>query len=475
MEQHRIKLFPKQTLALDTILDEAVKEVLYGGAKGGGKSVLACVFAYHYAKHIIKICSLKPTKYPPVVGYMGRKRGVDFNDTTLETWKKMIPTENYVLRVQDKELLIDGTVKIQYGGFDDEKAVNKFNSAEFAFACIDQAEETNRDEIGLLRGALRCKLNGVWVPTKFLFTANPEECFLMDDFPVLPESERTEEIPSYRRFIQALPKDNREIDVEDYVGRLYEALKHRPELIKAYIEGEWSRASGARQIIKREWIEKAMDAKLIKPTLTKIVTANDPAWLGEDVDETVIYTVRDMEMVAHDYMYSKNTIEVAGKMIEQSKAKYSNLLVVDAIGIGAGVCDNVKNMTYKSVLPVISQKRAIGKTEEEEEINRTKYYNLRAQMWWTVGKLFAQGKVKIINDPELKKQLMSVQYEIRENGKIKVESKEDIKKKLGGRSPDRADAAVMAFFFCDYADAQMLVEEDEDDGPPEGFKSGRSY
>ena len=39
----RSKLTKKQTLAWDALARIDVKEVLYGGAKGGGKSVFGCL------------------------------------------------------------------------------------------------------------------------------------------------------------------------------------------------------------------------------------------------------------------------------------------------------------------------------------------------------------------------------------------------------------------------------------------------
>src|SRR3990167_3468746 len=51
--------------------------VLGGGAKGGGKSVFLCRWAF-----------LQCAEFRNNKGFLGRKRGVDFNKTTLETWKR---------------------------------------------------------------------------------------------------------------------------------------------------------------------------------------------------------------------------------------------------------------------------------------------------------------------------------------------------------------------------------------------------
>ncbi|MHC5185012.1 MAG: hypothetical protein ACYSPI_12175 [Planctomycetota bacterium] len=84
-------LTKRQTMAFDALARVDVKEVLYGGAKGGGKSVFGCYWCFKQASDIIKQCNIEPRTHPIPVGFMGRKRGVDFTNTTLETWKRFIP------------------------------------------------------------------------------------------------------------------------------------------------------------------------------------------------------------------------------------------------------------------------------------------------------------------------------------------------------------------------------------------------
>ena len=76
--------------------------------------------------------------------------------------------------------------------------------------------------------------------------------------------------------------------------------------------------------------------------------------------------------------------------------------------------------------------------------------NVRAEMWWTVAQLFADGLVSIPNDDILINDLCAPKYEIDSRGKIKIESKQEIKKRLG-RSPDRGDACVMGFYAQKFA------------------------
>ena len=49
----------RQTIARRTLKRETVKEVLYGGAKGGGKSVFGCYWCFLQAVDIIRDCNIK--------------------------------------------------------------------------------------------------------------------------------------------------------------------------------------------------------------------------------------------------------------------------------------------------------------------------------------------------------------------------------------------------------------------------------
>ena len=109
--------------------------------------------------------------------------------------------------------------------------------------------------------------------------------------------------------------------------------------------------------------------------------------------------------------------------------------------------------------------------EEAKEI-WSQFVNMRAYMWWIVAGLFRDNKVKIPDDPELKLQLCTPRYEIK-NGKIKLEAKEDIKLRLG-RSSDRADNAVQLLFW-NLLTEPHIVEYDDDPIYEKQTKSRKGY
>ena len=106
---------------------------------------------------------------------------------------------------------------------------------------------------------------------------------------------------------------------------------------------------------------------------------------------------------------------------------------VDGVGIGAGTVNALKEQDI-TVQNLIGSEKAI-ETEEAEQ-----FKNLRSQMYWQIREDLRNRRIILPNDEELFADLVTPKWFIK-NGKICIESKEDIKKRLG-RSPNKGDAAV---------------------------------
>ncbi len=435
--EFRPVLTEKQTLAWDTLKRPDVKEVLYGGAKGGGKSVFGCYWCFNRCLDIIKECGIEPREHPIPVGFMGRKRGVDFSNTTLETWKRFIPSDGYVIKGKPAEIIICGRVKIITGGLDNTEVVNKFNSAEYAFYFIDQAEEVDREQIGELRATTRLIVNGHKLPGKGLFTANPAPSFLKDEFILNPSPGRV--------YVKALPMDNPYLGAS-YIETLRDSFKHRPELLRAYLEGCWDELGGYNQVIKDAWVDNAGKIRLYPPTLKKLITC-DPARYGDD--ETVIYYLENTEIVESEIYGQKSLMHTANVLHIMAHTNGRCPIAVDVCGLGAGIVDRLIEMG-DNVLAIDNA----AKSSEPE-----KYYNLRSEIWCRAADGFADGDVELKNiEPKLKGQLTTPTYEYRD-GRILIESKADIKKRLGN-SPDRADAYVNGLYALQFVDGELVGRRD---------------
>lgn len=108
---------------------------------------------------------------------------------------------------------------------------------------------------------------------------------------------------------------------------------------------------------------------------------------------------------------------------------------VDVIGLGAGVVDRLRELG----LPV----RGIN-VGESPAIDPARYMRLRDELWFRCRDWFDTRAVSMPKDQALIGELVSPKYKIESSGKIKVESKDDMKKR-GVKSPNRADALCLTF------------------------------
>lgn len=428
MKTIKVKLTLKQTKCRDAFWNPEITSILFGGAMGGGKSWIGCRLLDEYATRTIERFDLQPTKYPIQLGFLGRYRGVDFNDTTLETWKRTIPN-HYYIRTQDKEIVIEDRVKYAYGGLDSTEAVSKFSSAEFAVIFIDQAEECDRDKVAVLMSRFRLKINDTPLPYKSLFTANPKNCWLKDEFVLGNDSKKV--------YIPALPAENPHLP-DSYRASIEDAFKHRPELLIAYLEGSWDSLEGADIIIKDIWVREASEVHISYVGRPKRVFGCDIARYGDD--RTVIYYLEGTDILDEMIFGQKDTMYTAGRVHIWAQEKKPDLIGIDVIGLGAGVADRLREMGNK-----VLDYNGAGKPQNEE-----KFGNLRAESWWNTGRRFAEKDIKLTwKDEEVRRELSCASYLIK-NGKIWAEAKEDIKKRLM-RSPDKADAYIIGLHTLDHA------------------------
>lgn len=365
------------------------------------------------------------------MGFIGRKRSVDFTDTTLETFKKVIPYEFYNIRAQEKEIVIKDTVKIAFGGLDDQEAVNKFNSFESAFIGIDQAEETSRKDISVLQGSLRLTHNGKVPPYKQLFTANPAECWLKDQFIIGGDKSNI--------FIPALPDDNPYLP-NNYKQTLREAFAYDQALLRAYLEGDWDAFSNLEDALVSP---TALNKCRLKPSeddeefCTKVIAADVATKHGE-AETVLVYRYGNTIKEVHRYK-KITTTQIAAYIKRLYEEKGADVVVVDSDGFGEGVADVLESQrVYCSEFH-----GGYG----YKPIDQRRYRNLRSQFYDIVAKKLEIQLISLANmDQEdfemFRRQICSIKVKQPDPmARMQIESKEDMRSRQI-MSPDVADAIV---------------------------------
>lgn len=109
-------------------------------------------------------------------------------------------------------------------------------------------------------------------------------------------------------------------------------------------------------------------------------------------------------------------------------------IFVDAIGLGAGVADRLRELGLPAYAINVSESPAMGAT----------YLNLRAELWYKARAWLEGRDTKLPKDDRLRSELTTIRYTYTSSGKVKIESKQDLKRR-GVSSPDAADAFVLTF------------------------------
>lgn len=224
--------------------------------------------------------------------------------------------------------------------------------------------------------------------------------------------------------------------------------------VEARVHARFPQASTSK-VIPFAWCEKAADND--NPIESEIVR------LGVDIasdggDEFVIaladgYKVSithrssgqananavDVAAVVLDHIGKAQDIHTARGVTTRVRVK------IDTIGVGWGVVSLLdrwgKEGRHKADI--------IGVNVAERPKDADKFKNQRAEMWWNARTLIQErdGKidVRLDVDRQVLAQLAGPQYSADSAGRVVIESKIDMKKR-GVRSPDRAEAVLLALY-----------------------------
>jgi hypothetical protein len=199
-------------------------------------------------------------------------------------------------------------------------------------------------------------------------------------------------------------------------------------------------------VIPLLWAQRAANIPL--PPFDRVA---DPVVIVMDVsrqgaDETVCASFRKGHMVRLKTWAKTSTVQcedilVDERMFWQEQGLIVSRIIVDEPGVGGGVVDGAR----RRGLPITSYHggESLKKDKDPEEDIRM-FANRRARDYWHVRRMMEQGQISILDDETTINQLASVHYDYNKSEKIQVESKREMRDRLGEEaSPDRADVIVM--------------------------------
>jgi hypothetical protein len=216
-------------------------------------------------------------------------------------------------------------------------------------------------------------------------------------------------------------------------------------------------SSDEEGVIPLSWVEAAIErwhawVEAGKPGDLRAVGV-DVAWTGEDktvlaprYGDHVIDTLR--------YYTKEDPMQTTGHVVGMLGLSEDAYAMVDVIGMGAGVVARLEEQQRKVVAF-----NASARSDRRDRSGELGFVNKRAEGWWNLRELLdpAYGAVLALPaDDMLIGDLTAPHYKVMSGGKIQVEAKLDIKKRLG-RSTDPGDAVMQVML--DEKSAGIITDE----------------
>ncbi len=178
-------------------------------------------------------------------------------------------------------------------------------------------------------------------------------------------------------------------------------------------------------------------------TTSPLIIGLDVARFGDD--STVFCFRRGRYCFRFDCFKGLDNVEVANRATFYIREYKPAKMFVDAGGVGAGVVDILNDRGFKKIVqPVMFGSKAFA---------FERYHNRRAEMWDELRAWLASKQdISIPDDEALCAELCSIAKKYDDKGRLQLEEKDELKKRLG-RSPDKADALALTF-------AEPVYEQD---------------
>jgi hypothetical protein len=133
------------------------------------------------------------------------------------------------------------------------------------------------------------------------------------------------------------------------------------------------------------------------------------------------------------------TMELVGRVVAEWGAtpefERPDSICVDAIGLGAGVADRLVELGLPARSINVSEAPALGNGN---------YLNLKTELYYACRQWFVERSGSLRGDKETAAQLGWTRFGYTSAGKLKIESKDDLRKRMK-KSPDLGEAFILTF------------------------------
>lgn len=415
----------KQKEALEELLYFDSTYVFYGGAAGGGKTWLGCVWLLFLL-----------TEYRELRAFIGRDSLKDTRQSVMITWQKAAKSWGFTnWRFGDNCIIFLNGSHIDFLDLSflpqKDPFFERLGSKEYTCGWIEEAGEIKFEAFDVLKSRIGRHLNQEYgIKSKMLITANPKKGWLYSTF---YKPFKDGNLDNNYRFIQALHSDNQFLPDEyrDNLNSITDKIK-RQRLIHGIFEYD----DNAGSMISYDSINALFTNSQVKGS-GKFYLSCDVAGYGSD---RFVILVWDGWTVINWWMGIKQP-DIALKKINEFKDTYNipnYRIAYDADGIGG-----LLSISLPGTIGIINNHSAFTGN----------YANLKTELYYLLANKINNHEIYISGNPTWGNELIEELEQVRRadvdsDGKLKLISKEDIKGILG-RSPDISDAMAYRVILMD--------------------------
>lgn len=204
------------------------------------------------------------------------------------------------------------------------------------------------------------------------------------------------------------------------------------DFVRVRVRGEFPRA-GSNQFISSEYVDACVVYEAQAFDSLPKVLAVDVARFGDD--SSVLCKRQGRKVWPLVKFKGLDTMQLSAKVVEAINSWLPDSVVIDGVGVGAGVVDRLSNLGYGDLVTEMN-----GGSTPDDPVT---YYNKRAECWGLMRDALKAG-LDIPDDRELRDDLIGPEYGFTSKQQIQLEKKEDMKKR-GLASPDCGDALAMTY------------------------------
>jgi phage terminase large subunit len=189
---------------------------------------------------------------------------------------------------------------------------------------------------------------------------------------------------------------------------------------------------------------RAVDRTLDADPMEKSSLGVDVARFGAD-NSVIYHRVGGIARMVYK-VNGRDTMVIAGKTAQLGVELGVDRAVIDDDGVGGGVVDRLKElrMPFRIQRFVNGAKASADLQKDGRADKKKRFFNAAAEAWWAMREAFQADAMDIDNNRALIGQITSRRYIIQSDTSIRLEPKDDYKKRTS-RSPDDADALAMTF------------------------------